>query len=200
LKSGDSVFAVDPSLSALEADICWSPLVDPATIVLTPACLGGTARSLSEQAVSRIERIAGAPENVCRLQLGDDRFVLLLDGPVDLSGGLASIVALDDLTADRIEMLARFWLVAGGGSTPADPRLTAQRRARLQQMLQAIDAHTHSQSYRSIAQALFPRHRIDSAGWAGNALRETTIRLVRDGLALVLGGYVALLRRGRKRR
>jgi hypothetical protein len=35
--------------------------------------------------------------------------------------------------------------------------------------------------------------------WAGNALRESTIRLARDGAKLVAGGYRTLLRRPRKR-
>lgn len=54
------------------------------------------------------------------------------------------------------------------------------------------------ETYRTIAKALFPQHRIESASWVGNALRETTIRLARDGMKLVHGGYRDLLKRPRK--
>ncbi len=65
-------------------------------------------------------------------------------------------------------------------------------------MLRAVDARLERQTYRAIAIALFPNHKIDAASWAGDALRETTIRLARDGMKLVRGGYRDLLRRPRK--
>jgi len=66
-------------------------------------------------------------------------------------------------------------------------------------MLRVFDARRGGASYRAIAEVLFPQHRIDAMSWAGNALRETTIRLARDGAKLAAGGYRTLLRRPRKR-
>ncbi len=65
-------------------------------------------------------------------------------------------------------------------------------------MLRVVDARIEGATYRTIAQILFLQHRIDAASWVGNALRETTIRLARDGLKLVEGGYRTLLRRPRR--
>ncbi|MBB4840917.1 hypothetical protein HNP52_004014 [Sphingomonas kyeonggiensis] len=110
----------------------------------------------------------------------------------------AALVLLDEATPDRLEAIARYW--RGLREPPAlpDPRVTPQRRQRLRQMLRAVDARLERESYRGIAVVLFSRHHIEAASWAGDALRETTIRLARDGMKLVHGGYRDLLKRPRK--
>jgi hypothetical protein len=107
-------------------------------------------------------------------------------------------VLLDDATPDRLEALARYWRGLRAPPAPPDPRVTPQRRQRLRQMLRAVDARLQGENYRSIATVLYPRHHIEAASWAGDALRETTIRLARDGMKLVHGGYRDLLKRPRK--
>lgn len=110
----------------------------------------------------------------------------------------AALIILDDSTPDRLEAVARYWRGIRQPPTPPDPRITSQRRQRLRQMLRAVDGRLERQSYRAIALALFPDHHIEAASWAGDALRETTIRLARDGMKLVQGGYRDLLKRARK--
>lgn len=110
----------------------------------------------------------------------------------------AAVILLDDATPDRLEALARYWRGTHEPPAPTDPRVTPQRRQRLRQMLRAVDARLERESYRAIAMALFPQHHIEAASWAGDALRETTIRLARDGMKLVHGGYRDLLKRPRK--
>lgn len=85
-----------------------------------------------------------------------------------------------------------------GRPLPADNRMTEQRRQRAPQMLRVVDARLAGATYRSIAESMFPTHKIDAASWAGDALRETTILRARDGLKLVEGGYRSLLRRPRR--
>lgn len=65
-------------------------------------------------------------------------------------------------------------------------------------MLRTVDGRREGATYRAIAEALFPDHQIETSSFAGNALRETTIRLARDGMKLVGGGYRALLRKPRR--
>lgn len=89
----------------------------------------------------------------------------------------------------------RFWFALRRGRSQHDPRLTPQRRIRLRQMLRTVDARLESATYRAIAEALFPGHQIETSSFASNALRETTIRLARDGMKLVRGGYRSLLRK-----
>lgn len=113
---------------------------------------------------------------------------------------LAAVVPLDELTPDRLTALARLWAALNGRRVPPDPRMTPQRRRRVRQMLRAVDARQTGVTYRAIAEHLFPQHENDAATWVGTAIRETTIRLVRDGMKLVRGGYRALLRRPRRDR
>ncbi|MBY5775424.1 DUF2285 domain-containing protein [Rhizobium leguminosarum] len=47
-------------------------------------------------------------------------------------------------------------------------------------------------------QCSFPKHHIEAASWAGDALSETTTRRARDGMKLVHVGYRDLLKRPRK--
>ena len=53
-------------------------------------------------------------------------------------------------------------------------------------------------SYRIIAEGLFGATRIPERAWKTHDLRNRTIRLVQSGLALMRGGYRALLRHKRK--
>jgi hypothetical protein len=85
-----------------------------------------------------------------------------------------------------------------GRKVPIDARLTKQQRRRLRRMLQAVDGHTEGASYREIAEAIFGSARIADTSWKTSALRDVTIDLVKDGLALIAGGYRALLRRRRR--
>ncbi|MEP7457615.1 DUF2285 domain-containing protein [Phyllobacterium sp. SB3] len=133
-----------------------------------------------------------------RLSIGGAMFRVRADVTMSLGGQPVAIVPLDDATPDRLEAIARFWHGWRRPPAPADPRLTPQRRSRLRQMLRAVDARIEHATYRAIAGVLFPQHKIDAAAWAGDALRETTIRLARDGMKLVGGGYRELLRRSRK--
>lgn len=110
------------------------------------------------------------------------------------------MIPLDEMTQDRLTALGRFWFAATGRAVPPDPRMTPQRLQRARQMLRAIDARETGATYRTIAQFLFPQHENDAASWVGSAIRETTIRLTRDGMKLVRGGYRGLLRRPRRER
>lgn len=116
------------------------------------------------------------------------------------NSALAAVVILDEQTPDRLNALTRFWAAATGRRIPPDPRLTAQRKQRARQMLRTVDAREAGATYRAIAQSLFPQHDTDAAVWVGSAIRETTIRLVRDGMKLVRGGYRMLLCRPRRDR
>lgn len=113
---------------------------------------------------------------------------------------LAAVVPLDALTPERLAAIGRFWAALKGDAVPPDPRISPQRRQRLLLMLRVIDARASGATYRTIAKVLFPRHDHDSASWVGTAVRETTIRLARDGMKLVRGGYTSLLRRPRRSR
>ncbi len=191
---GGYLFAVDPELSAPTANPTWTPKADPWTLILqappswiatAPAGDRGTSGSLLGATYQRIT-VGGEIVQACLL--GED---LGASEP-------AALVLLDDATPDRLEALARYWRGLHTPPAPPDPRVTPMRRQRLRQMLRAVDARLEHETYRAIASMLFPKHRTEAASWAGDAVRETTIRLARDGMKLVHGGYRDLLKRPRK--
>lgn len=196
--NGGCDFAADPRATALIQPIFWTPQVDPAAILLEagPAPSEGFHLTADElRGHARVERDA----TLVQLRIRGQPFDLSL---TELTGDrpLAAVVPLDDLTPDRLTALARFWAAVRGRRVPSDPRMTPQRRERASQMLRAVDARGDGATYRAIAEHLFPQHDNDPATWVGSAIRETTIRLARDGMKLVRGGYRTLLRRPRRDR
>jgi hypothetical protein len=129
---------------------------------------------------------------------GEPFDVALIDG--DDSRPLGVFVMFDELMPDRLAAAGRLWQAMFGKHVPPDPRVTAQKRQRARQMLRAVDARESGAIYRSVAEHLFPQHKIDAASWVGNPIREITIRLARDGMKLVRGGYRTLLRQPRRDR
>lgn len=112
---------------------------------------------------------------------------------------LVALVPLGADGLDRIDAVTRLWRAVNRRQVPTDTRLTKQQRRRLRRMLQAVDGNTEGASYREIAEAIFGPARIAETSWKTSALRDVTIDLVKDGLALIAGGYRALLRRRRRR-
>jgi hypothetical protein len=169
-------------------------------VILLASAQFDTIGNLLGAQVTEKSEVLGPPELQCRrLRIGNERFLVILASDYGPETPLDAHLVLDDMADDRLEAIARFWSALHRNTTASDPRLTKQRKRRLRDILRAVDGRQDDASYRVIAEALFPQHRIDAASWAGNALRETTIRLVRDGLKLVDGGYRTLLRRSRKR-
>lgn len=113
---------------------------------------------------------------------------------------LGVIVLLDELTPDRLTAIERLWHALSGRRVPNDPRLTPQKRERARRMLRAVDARHAGVTYRAVAAYLFPAHEHDAKTWVESAIREATIRLVRDGMKMVRGGYRTLMRRPRRNR
>lgn len=109
-----------------------------------------------------------------------------------------AILPLGSDGLDRIDAVVRLWRALHKLRVPPDSRLTAQQRHRLRRMLQAVDGHTEGATYREIAEAIFGPARLADTAWKTSALRDVTIDLVKDGLALIAGGYRALLRRRRR--
>lgn len=198
LSNGGYVFAADPRITGLAQPIFWTPQTDPAAIILQsgPALSEGSHLTVDDL---RAHAIRDREAALLRLNLHGVRFDVSLSGSME-GDALAAVIPLDEMTPDRLTALGRFWSAATGRAVPADPRMTPQRLQRARQMLRAVDARETGATYRAVAQFLFPQHENDAASWVGSAIRETTIRLARDGMKLVRGGYRALLRRPRRDR
>ncbi|GKX34094.1 MAG: hypothetical protein MnENMB40S_17120 [Rhizobiaceae bacterium MnEN-MB40S] len=76
--------------------------------------------------------------------------------------------------------------------------MTAQQRRRLKNMLRAVDGRMNDADYREIAEVIFGVERVATEPWKTSALRDAVLDLVKDGLAMIDGGYRKLLRHRRR--
>lgn len=135
-----------------------------------------------------------------RHDLGNGRYVHLLRlTGVPADRPLAILIPLDTDGFDRIEAATRLLRALHGRSVPPDRRLTRQQLRRARHMLQAVDGRMNGASYREIASVIFGAARVADDPWKTSALRDVTLDLVRDALAMIAGGYRTLLRRHRRR-
>ncbi len=193
MPAGASCFPVDPDLPADQARVFWAPEIDPGLVLLVPAPpLPGAGEAAPLPAIEIVA--AGLDSDQPGIVAGSDLRVLISGGPAP-DRMLAALVILDRHGAERLDAVAR--LIRTSSTVPPDARLTRQRRCRLRQVLRALDGHCTGAAYRAIAEALFGLRRIAAFPWKTCPLRDTTIRLVRDGLALLRGGYRRLLRQRR---
>jgi len=128
------------------------------------------------------------------LGAGRNEHQLWLPDPPIEGSSLAAIIPLDDATPERAEAVLRFRRHAAGRGARNDPTKNHSRR-RADLTLRALDGRLSGASYRAIAECLFGPARVAAEPWKSASVRDATIRLVRNGVALMQGGYRKFLRR-----
>jgi hypothetical protein len=120
--------------------------------------------------------------------------------PPDAQAGhpLVAVIPLDVSGFDRIEAITRLLASLFGRAIPSDTRMTAQQRARARRMLQATDGHHDGASQQEIAEVIFRLRRLSRDEWQEAPERYATMDLIKDGLAMIAGGYRKLLRHRRR--
>ena len=194
---GGLPFAVDPQLSADQATVFWRANVLPTVVPLAPAPASfAGARPIDFAELGDLKERAGPDGRhvIIRTDSGELRVWV----PDDRGAQpLAFALPLDDDLPIRVKAALRLWartVHLAGDPGPPPLALTRQRHDRLMLMLRALDSHLADASYREIADALFGARRLERELWKTSSLRDTTIRLVRGGLALMRVGYRKLLR------
>lgn len=128
---------------------------------------------------------------------GTDTQLVVLEGAAS-GAPIAALVLLDADALDRLYEIERLWRALVKRPLPADRSLTQQQRHKLRLMLQAVDGRKQRASLREIAEVLFGTSRIADHPWKTSPWRGRVNRLVRDGHAMIAGGYRRLLRRRRR--
>jgi hypothetical protein len=195
---GGCSFAIDPSLAATNATVFWTPDVDPGTVILKAAPTAPPVESAVPPDLDANTARAGADGLSIVHDRGASAVRLFLTTDASPANPVVALVPLGADGLDRIDAVTRLWRAVNRRQVPIDARLTKQQRRRLRRMLQAVDGHTEGASYREIAEAIFGPARIADISWKTSALRDVTIDLVKDGRALIAGGYRTLLRRRRR--
>jgi Uncharacterized conserved protein (DUF2285)/Family of unknown function (DUF6499) len=115
-------------------------------------------------------------------------------GKTDVASGYAVLVPLDDLIDVRLQAVKHLAdHLRHKAPRPFPPPLSKPRRDRLIAGLRALDGHIAGASYRDIAAELFGEAAVPKRGWKDHDLRDRTIRLVRDAVRMMQGGYRQLL-------
>ncbi len=107
---------------------------------------------------------------------------------------LAALIPLDHSGFGRVESVLRLLASLYDRAVPADTRITRQQRLRAKRMLRAFDGRRSGASQKSIASAIFRLDPMSRDEWQTAPARFATRSLIRDGLAMVAGGYRKLLR------
>lgn len=144
---------------------------------------------------------SGVDEHALVLSANGGRHHIDLEGGA-IAGRFAVLLPLDSDFEVRAAAALRFYRLATGraaGPAPAPWRLTDRQRGQLALTLRALDGHLEGVSQRAIALVLFGRT-ITGRAWIGSDLQARTKRAISAGLALMQGGYRALLATPRRRR
>jgi len=110
---------------------------------------------------------------------------------------IAALIPLDGSVLLRVAGLLRLQHHLDGrplGPLPSALTITTRLRQRLTAMVRALDGHMAGASYRQIAVVLYGRDAVSKYAWKTSSVRGQTIRLVRDAVATMEGGYRQLLR------
>lgn len=176
----------------------WSVEADTSAVLLTqlPIMLPTAGNLHSELR----EPAALSDDEGAHMQLPVGKQTIRLVRLAGASAGvpLAAVVPLDPEGFDRIEGIDRLLRALLGRQVPDDGRLTPQQKRRQRHMLQATDGHMNGATYREIESVIFGVDRVASEPWKTSALRDATMAMVKDGMAMIAGGYRALLRHRRR--
>jgi hypothetical protein len=198
LNTGGYPFPADPTLSAIEQTVFWSPSVAPAIVSLVPVRVEkDTAESpsfvLLADLPSAIVRKTSDGWHMALRRQNADHHAWFRHRP-RTGTRYAAELPLDTFFELRAHAARRLWRILSGRSPGAEFRtLPAQRRTRLTQSLRALDARRDHASYRTIAIAIFGLDRLPASAWKTHDLRSRTIRLVEAGYRLMREGYRDLL-------
>lgn len=198
LGAGGCDFLADPTRRADDTPVFWRVDQLASVIVLAPTATIGAPPLIT---------LADLPPDMIRRDAEDGAHVivrsnvinhqLLVIGALSDVAPLAAIIPLDVTAPQRTDAALRFlrFIAHRMRRTPPSP---LRRRERLIAALRALDASLSGASYRDIADGLFDPSRIPAEPWKTASLRDTVIRLVRTGFAMMRGDYRHLLgpRRG----
>lgn len=194
---GGWFFAADPDKSFIEQTIFWAPEALVTVIPVRPALLVSShahiSLNLSDLGDGQLRQAPDGWHAVLHLH-GVEHRVWLKEPPV-ITVSYAVELPLDRDFEFRADAGRRLWRGLNG-RPQGEPlhALSPNRRRRLALALRALDARMDGATYREIAEVMFPNERISERDWRTHDLRNRIIRLAQTGLAMMRGGYRALLR------
>lgn len=196
LADGGYLFADPPH--ELSGTSSWRPELVPVTLLVEPAPEDFKAQTIEPKTLGTLLADQVGPEGRHIVIADEDGEHRLWVRGAESGMPMAVLVPLYRDFEARIASLMRFHRLLFGKPTGPPPRgwaLTPYRRARLRQMLAALDMHLAGASYRNIAAALGESEAaaLPASEWKDSRGRSRIIRLVTGAKAMMNGGYRKLL-------
>ena len=195
--NGGCLFAADPEHAFDRQSIFWAPEALSTVLSLregaAPRDSGQYDLDLTTLAGGEFRHGPDGWHGIVPLAGAIHRFYL---PAMPAKGSPLSLELPLDANSDiRLLAAQRFCCAVSGRRLAESPlALPPRRRRRLVLMIRALDGWLAGHSYRDIAEVLFGRERVLARPWKDHDLRSHVIRLVKSGIALMRGGYRALLR------
>ena len=190
---GGSLFAADPCKSFNEQTVFWAPEVLPTVLRIRDVNPQADTRPGTSLDIENAELRRAADGWHAVLQLEGATHRLWLPRLPKHSTFVVELPLDADLPL-RTQSATRLWsTLQQRSSKPPYHDFSAHVRERLALTIRALDGHSDGNSYRAIAEVLFGRASVTERAWRTHDLRSRTIRLVKNGIALMRGGYRALL-------
>ncbi len=176
--------------------VIWDIASQPTTVMLTSAPITTDSSVRSEELPSAISA-RNLDEGRYELWPDDgDLQQILITDLAKRDQPVAAVVPLDQHTLVRLDAVRRLWrrLTGRPNAAPVLP-ITAQQRRRLILMLRALDGWREHASYRDLAAILLNAdvRRQSRRDWLTSPSRAQIIRMVRDAVLRMEGGYRDLL-------
>lgn len=190
---GGCDFATPSNDTARDTTVFWAPEVDASVVLLATSPPNLPTESARTTILQPGEPRRASDGLYIAQRRGRAIAYAVLLGQSCIDGPVSAVIPLDEFAADRFAASERFWRLAKDCPV-ADTRLTKQRCLRLRHMMRAVDGKAAHASQREIAEVIFGRRRVEAELWHESSVRYATMRLLRDGLAMVNGGYHKLLR------
>ena len=198
--AGGSRFLADPSIRADAQAVFWLPEAHDGTVILaaSPANLASDIRFSPESWIGEkvLWHLPGGTFILLRERGVQHR--LFLPGQPQRGVPLAASMPLDGSASSRSQATLRFYRHVARGRASRSAAFPRQRLRRYALTIRALDGRHTGASYRTIAEALHGTRRVAAEAWKTSSIRDTTIRLVRSGIAMMTGGYRKLLRTAHK--
>ena len=175
--------------------VLWEFTALPTATIVTTAPPGSGSEITLDRIPLALEKQRTDGRHLLWQGLNDDQRIWILPG-TNPSAPIAAVIPFDTHVAQRVEALLQIWhRLTDAEVRPTALPLTVQQRRRLILMLRALDGRQQRATYRDLAATLLdPDVRIQSRrDWLTSSYRSQIIRLVKDAVGRMQGGYRDLL-------
>jgi hypothetical protein len=173
----------------------WEFNALPDAVMLTTAPPGTASTITLDRIPSALAMESGDGRHILWREGNDEQRIWILPD-TNLSAPIAAVIPFDVHVAQRVEAVLHLWhRLKDAKVRPTVMPPTMQQRRRLILMLRALDGHQQQATYRDLAASLLdPDVRTQTRrDWLTSSYRSQIIRLVKDGVARMHGGYRDLL-------